>query len=154
MNKLTSFLLSFAVLFVSVACSDVAKTSSDAPNNPNETVTEPENIEETAEDANTEVRQKQIESDTRARDERNEALGDGEVKDDDDLASQVRSELETSIPGSKLSVKVEDSLVTIFGTVPEQQDYESIEPLAKEVEGVKTVKLDVQVVPPNSPESE
>ncbi|MEC4984448.1 MAG: BON domain-containing protein [Oscillatoria sp. PMC 1068.18] len=154
MDKLTTFLLSFALLFGSVACSDVSKTSADAPNSPNDTVTNPEDIEDTAKDANAEVRQKQIESDTRAREERNEALGDETVKDDDDLASQVRSELETSIPGSKLSVKAEESTVTIFGTVPEQADYDQVEPLAKKVEGVKTVKVDVQVVPPESDSTE
>lgn len=69
------------------------------------------------------------------------------VRDDDNLASEVRGKLEANIPGSLLTVKAENGVVTVAGTVPNAEKLATIDNLAKEIKGVKTVKLNVKVAP-------
>ncbi|MGB7444570.1 MAG: BON domain-containing protein [Coleofasciculaceae cyanobacterium] len=148
MKKLSIFLLSSVLLIGVAACSDPAKTSADAPDSMTDKVEDKGEVEETKEDAASEVRQDQLNSDIRAREQRNEVLGDEQVRADSDLESEVRAKLEANIPRGKLAVEAEDGTVAIKGTVPDQKEYETIEPLAKEIKGVKAVTVDVQVVPP------
>lgn len=152
MKKFTSFLLGSIVLLSTAAC-DVARTSADAPTSLDGEVEDPQKIEETKEDASNEVRQDQLDSDIRAREQRNDILGDQTERTDSDLESEVRAKLEANIPGSKLTIDAEEGVVNIVGTVPDQREYDTIEPLAKEILGVKQVKLDVEVVPPTNSES-
>ena len=147
MNKLRSFLLGSILLFGAVGC-DVARTSSDAPDSPDETVEDPAQVEETLEDANSEIRQEQLSSDIRAREQRNDVLGEQEVRDDSDLESEIRAKLEANIPRSKLTVNAENGDVAIVGTVPGDKEYSTILPLAEEVTGVNSVNIDeVEIVP-------
>ena len=147
--KKTAILLISSILFMgTTACSDVSKTSADAPDSVNDKVENPQDVEDTKDDAKNDVRQAQIDADVKAREERNKALGNEQERTEGDLQSEVRAKLEANIPAGKLSVEAEDGVVTIVGTVPDQKEYQTIEPLAKEVKGVKEVKVDVKVVPP------
>ncbi|MBE9064558.1 BON domain-containing protein [cf. Phormidesmis sp. LEGE 11477] len=135
------------VLMLGVAACDTARTSADAPSDVGGEVEDPAAVEETLEDAESEVRQAQLDSDIRAREQRNEVLGDEGERADSDLESEVRSKLEANIPRSKLTIDAEDGNVAISGTVPSDREYETIEPLAKEILGVESVAVDVEVVP-------
>lgn len=146
MNKLTAFLLGSLLLTGAVAC-DTARTSADAPSSVDGEVEDPQDVEETKEDASSEVRQDQLDSDIRAREQRNDIAGDQTERNDSDLESEVRAKLEANIPGAKLTIDAEDGVVGIVGTVPAQKEYDTIEPLAKEILGVKEVNMDVKVVP-------
>ncbi|MBF2014068.1 MAG: BON domain-containing protein [Rivularia sp. T60_A2020_040] len=147
MKKLATFVLSSILIFGAAAC-DTARTSSDAPTSVDGNVDNAQNVEETKEDAQSQIRQDQLNSDIRAREQRNDIVGDQTDRADSDLASEVRSKLEANIPRGQLVVEAEDGIVSIAGTVPDQKEYETIEPLAKEILGVKSVKTDVKVVPP------
>ena len=50
---------------------------------------------------------------------------------------------------------MQDGVVTVGGTVPNQKDLAKIEPLAKEIKGVKQVNVTAVVAPaaPKSPSS-
>ena len=147
MNKITLFLLSGVLIFGAAACDGNAKTSSDAPQTVDGQVENPRNVEETREDAASEIRQNQLNSDIRAREQRNDLIGDQTDRADSDLESEVRSKLEANIPRGKLTIDAEDGVVTIAGTVPDRKEYKTVEPLAKEILGVKEVKMDnVKVV--------
>lgn len=135
------------VLMLGVAACDTARTSADAPSDVGGEVEEPAAVEETVEDAESEVRQAQLDSDIRAREQRNEVLGDEEERTDSDLQSEVRAKLEANIPRSKLTIDAEDGNVAISGTVPSEEEYETIEPLAGEILGVESVAVDVEIVP-------
>ncbi|AFY81042.1 BON domain-containing protein [Oscillatoria acuminata] len=148
MKKITPFLLGLAVLFGAGACQDLERTSADAPVSPDGTVDEPAQVEETYDDARDETRRAQLDSDIRAREERTDAFGDPTDRSDSDLASEVRSKLEANIPRGQLAVLSEDGVVTVTGTVPNQQEYDSITTLAQEIRGVQDVRVDVQVVEP------
>lgn len=146
MNKLTAILLGSTLLFGAVGC-DVARTSGDAPTSEEETVEEPAQVEETLEDATSDIRQEQLDSDIRAREQRNDVFGEQEQRDDSDLESEVRAKLEANIPRSKLTIDAENGAVFITGTVPSEKEYSTIEPLAKEITGVDSVQVDVEIVP-------
>lgn len=146
-HKLSIFLLGSSLLFGTVGC-DVARTSNDAPTSTDGTVEEPAQAQETTEDASSEVRQDQLNSDIRAREQRNDVLGEQGARSDSDLESEIRAKLEANIPRSKLTIEAENGDVVIVGTVPSQQEYSTIESLAKEILGVNTVNIEqVKVVP-------
>jgi len=152
MNKLTAFTLSGVLLFGAVACNtnDVAKTDEAAPDSVSNTVKTPEaeEVKEARKDAENQTRQAQLESDIRAREQRNDmGINGQQVRDDDALESEVRDKLEANIPGGLLTVEAEDGIVTVAGTVLNAEKLAMIDNLAKEIKGVKTVKLNVKVAP-------
>ena len=157
MKKLTSFLLGSALLLGAVACADDAKTSADAPNTVQETpeIPEAEAVQDAQEDAQSEIRRNQLNSDIRAREERNNAFNNGaaEDRDSDDIASEVRSKLEANLPASELVVEAEEGLVIVSGTVPTEEQLDRIEPLALEIKGVDSVNNQA-IVAPAQPEED
>ena len=87
-------------------------------------------------------------SDIRAREQRNDVLGEQGVRDDSDLQSEIRAKLEANIPRSKLTIQAENGDVVIVGTVPGDKEYSTIEPLAREITGVNSVNIEqVEIVP-------
>lgn len=147
MRKVTGIILSGVLAIVAAGC-DYARTSADAPDTLTDGTEDPARVQETKEDAQSEIRQDQLTSDIRAREQRNEVFGEEDVRADSDIESEVRAKLEANIPRSKLTVEAEDGNVVIVGTVPNEREAETIEPLAHEIEGVDSVQVDVNIVPP------
>jgi hyperosmotically inducible periplasmic protein len=126
------------------ACNDASTTSqAPDPNSTNNNSSSPQNSEVAKDDAQSEVRKKQLEADIRAREERNKVTGDQTQRDDSDLASEVRSKLEANIPGGNLTVAAKDGAVTVSGTVPKPDQIAKIEKLGMEIKGVKSVTVKV-----------
>jgi len=151
MQKLTPFLISCLLVFGVAACDNTSKTSESAPSNPNEAPQSPsvQTTEASQTDAQSEVRRKQLEADIRAREQRNNATGGDTQRAAGDLSSEVRSKLEANIPKGQLTVEAADNgTVTVGGTVNNQQELAKIEPLAKEIKGVKIVIVKATVAPP------
>ncbi|MEA5576478.1 BON domain-containing protein [Anabaena sp. UHCC 0451] len=151
MKKLTSFLIGSLLLF-SAACDNAAKTSVNAPEPGEAPVTPASQTTQAAkEDAQSELRRRQLNADIRAREERNLVTGDLTERAAADLSSEVRSKLEANIPGGQLTVKAaKDGTVTVSGTVNNQEQLAKIEPLSKEINGVKNVIVKATVLPPKS----
>ena len=149
MNKFIPLIIGSFLVFGTVGCQDTAKTSTDAPNNAGETVAAPETDDaaKVQNDATSEVRRDQLNSDIRAREQRNNATGGDAERSEGDLQSEVRSKLEANLPASQLGVEAEDGVVTVSGTVPTDEQLQKVEPLAKEIKGVTSVKVNVQVKP-------
>ncbi|MBD2250289.1 BON domain-containing protein [Nostoc parmelioides] len=153
MKKLTPLLVSSLLVFGAAACQDGARTSQSAPDTPTENVQAPsaEATQAAQQDAQSEVRRDQLNSDIRAREQRNNATGGDAQRAEGDLASEVRSKLEANIPNGALTVQAEDNgTVTVGGTVNNQDQLSKIEPLAKEIKGVTNVVVKATVAPPNS----
>lgn len=148
MKKLATLLLGSALLLGAVSCTNAAKTSSGAPNTTNNTGEAPKQDEAQTmhKDSTSNLRQRQLDSDIRAREQRNNATGGDANRADSDLASEVRSKLEANLPDSKLTVDSKDGTVTVAGTVPTQPQYDRIDPLAREIKGVKNVVVNAKVV--------
>ncbi|WP_009631477.1 BON domain-containing protein [Synechocystis sp. PCC 7509] len=149
MKKFIPFIIGSLLAVGAVSCQDTAKTSADAPNNAGETVAAPEasTAAQTQNDATSEVRKDQLNSDIRAREDRNNVTGGDTNRAEGDLKSEVRSKLEANLPASQLGVEAENGVVTVSGTVPTEEQLQKVEPLAKEIKGVTSVKVNVQVKP-------
>jgi osmotically-inducible protein OsmY len=152
MKKLIPFLISTVLVIGTVGCENAAKTSSDAPNTTNETTKAPDTqtAQQTQGDATSPVRKAQIESDIRAREGRNDAGGDDAQRADADLKSEVRGKLEANLPASQLAVDAKEGAITVTGTVPTQEQLSKIDPLAKQIKGVKSVTNKATVAPAKS----
>jgi hyperosmotically inducible periplasmic protein len=166
-NKIAILAL-FGLLTVgTVACSSTDKTSSNAPDpstsgsstssSPASTANGGTNatpatgtVKDNKDDATSKVRRDQLNADIRAREQRNNITGGDTDRDNSDLSSQVRSKLEANIPNGSLTVSAKDGAVEVSGTVPAQAQLAKIERLAKEIKGVKTVRVAAKVAPPTS----
>ena len=152
MKKLTPLLISGVLLFGAVACGDdTARTdpAAPAPGQVGEVPTAEER-QASLEDSQSQVRRDQLDADIRAREERTAALSDDPSdRTPEDLASEVRSKLEANIPDGFLTVQAtEEGIVTVSGTVSDENQLSKIEPLAQEINGVNDVIVNAVVAPP------
>ncbi|MBO3463423.1 BON domain-containing protein [Aetokthonos hydrillicola Thurmond2011] len=152
MKKLTSVIVSSLLLFGAVACgNNTAKTSDAAPDNPSTVPSESPGTQATQaaqKDAQSQTRRNQLNSDIRAREQRNNGFNDGGAtnRSEDAIASEVRSKLEANIPNGHLTVKADKGgTVTVGGTVTNQQQLAKISPLAKQIKGVTKVVVDAKI---------
>ena len=147
MNRkiLASFLMSLLVVTVG-ACSD-AKTTADAPNTTDQKAQTPsaQSTEMAKDDAQSATRAKQLDADIRAKEQRNNAIGNPSNRNDSDIASEVRSKLEANIPNGNLTVSSKDAVVTVSGTVSNLEQLTKIQKLAMEIKGVKSVSINAIV---------
>jgi hyperosmotically inducible periplasmic protein len=130
-------------------CDNSAKTSSDAPGSVKESPTAPDakSAQATKNDATSDVRKAQIESDIRANEQRNNMTGGDTSRSDKDLQNEVSGKLEANLPASQLRINSKNGAVTVTGTVVNQEQVGKIEPLAKQIKGVKSVVNQVAVAP-------
>ncbi len=149
MNKLIPLLVGSVLMIGAVSCENTAKTSADAPGDTNKPALVPDDksAQKTTKDAMSDTRKAQVESDIRAREQRNNMTGGDTVRDNKDLQSEVRGKLEANIPASQLTVDAKDGAITVVGTVPNQDQLNKIKPLAMEIKGVKSVINKVAVAP-------
>jgi hyperosmotically inducible periplasmic protein len=156
MNKMSkpnftqSLLLSILLATSISACSTTSKTASDAPSSTdnNGQVGTTGETKTKQDDAQSDIRKKQLASDIRAREQRNNIGGNGQKRAATDLASEVRSKLEANIPKSKLTVEANDAAaVTVSGSVTSQDQLNKIKPLAQQIKGVKNVIVKAVVAP-------
>jgi hyperosmotically inducible periplasmic protein len=147
-NKIIMLAISGILIVGTVACS-TDKTSSTAPDSTDKVGEVPttKTTDNTQNDAGSKVRKDQLNSDIRAREQRNNVTGGDTIRADSDLSSQVRSKLEANIPNGNLTVSAKDGAVAVSGTVQAQDRLDKIEPLAKQIKGVTSVKVAAKVVP-------
>lgn len=145
MNRKIAFLLLTSSLLVTVVSCTDARTTSEAPapnaNYSSSPTASPQNTQAAMADAQDETRKKQLDADIRAREQRNDAMGNPTKRPDSDLASEVRSKLEANIPKGNLTVESKDANVVVSGTVPSLNDLDKVQGLAMEIKGVKTVTI-------------
>ena len=150
MKNLTTLLLT-SILGLSVAaCENVARTNPSAPRSINTTGEAPglDTVLRNTSDSTSPMRRAQANSDIRAREQRYNTFRQGEgERSDRNLQSEVRSKLEVNIPRSQLAVQSNDGVITVVGYVQTQQELEQIEPLAKQIRGVRDVKVQAKVGP-------
>lgn len=147
MKIILTLMMSTMLVVLTTACNSTDKTTSDAPNTTEKTGNAPTVSETVAaqDDAGSKVRKDQLNSDIRAREQRNNTTGGDTDRSDKDLSSEVRSKLEANIPKSNLTVTAKEGAVVISGTVQKQDQLTKIEPLAKEIKGVQTVNVAAKI---------
>ena len=149
MKKITTLILSSLQLLGTVACENNAKTSKEAPSSTEKTgqVPEAKTVQTTQNDATSKVRRDQLNSDIRAREQRNNVTGGDVDRADNDLSNEVRSKLEANIPNGNLTVAAKNGAVVVSGTVQTQNQLDKIQPLTKQIKGVKSVNVAAKVAP-------
>jgi hyperosmotically inducible periplasmic protein len=147
MRKLAALLLGSALLMGAAACTETSKTSSDAPNSAEKNGQSPTNetVKTNQDDAASQVRKNQLNSDIRAREQRNNMTGGDADRANGDLSSEVRSKLEANIPKSNLAVTAKNGAVVVTGTVTTQEQLDKVKTLAEAIKGVKSVNVAAQV---------
>lgn len=141
-------LLSSLLLVGTVACgNNTSRTSSSAPDSTAQVGSVPDQstVQDNKQDAQSDVRRNQLNSDIRAREQRNNITGGDADRADTDVSSEVRSKLEANLPASQLTVASNKGAVVVSGTVTNQSQLSKIEPLAKEIKGVRSVSVLAQV---------
>jgi hyperosmotically inducible periplasmic protein len=149
MKTILTYLIGGTLMLGTFACSMPSRTTADAPSSAQKAGEAPtqKSAESTKEDATAKVRRDQLNSDIRAREQRNNVTGGDGDRANGDLSSEVRSKLEANIPMGKLTVEAKDGNIVISGTVPTQEQLSKIDSLAKQIKGVKTVNVAAQVAP-------
>ncbi|MFW6359571.1 MAG: BON domain-containing protein [Chroococcales cyanobacterium] len=147
--------ISILLLFL-MACSNVAKTSVNAPDSveTNGEIPDLDTVLSNKSDALSAIRRAQANADIRAREQRYNWFGFWGDRNDSDIESEVRSKLEVNIPGSQLAVESQEGMVIVSGIVSTYQELKKITPLAQEIRGVKDVYVRATVginLPPNHP---
>jgi hyperosmotically inducible protein len=146
--KKTTVLLLGGALALSLSACGASKTSSEAPNtttdNSSPNISQP-TAQTNQNDATNETRRKQLNADIRSAEQRNNVAGDKSVKSDNDIKSEVRSKLEANLPASALAISSKDGAVIVMGTVVNEAQLQKIEPLAKQIGGVKSVAIKATV---------
>jgi hyperosmotically inducible periplasmic protein len=139
------------ILLAMTGCQQAAKTSSEAPDSAANKVETPstESAKSNQSDADSQVRKDQLNSDVRAKEQRNDTMNKGQAmnRSDSDVASEVRSKLEANLPASALTIVAKSGAVMVTGTVPTQAQFDRIDGLAKEIKGVTAVTMKVAVAP-------
>ena len=150
MKKLTTVLLTSLLVFGTAACSNIDKTSADAPSQPGVTNDAPTKTEAQQDlgDAQGQTRRKQLDEDIQAREQRNDIFNNGSAnkRSDSDLASEVRDKLEANLPASELTIETQQGIVNIGGTVPTQEQLARIKPLTEQIKGVRGVEVEASVL--------
>lgn len=171
-SSLPLFLGFLLILTLSACGGNKAKTTAEAPDNANTTGTTttttapgttanntagttatgqgnlPNDTQAAQGDAQSGVRRNQLNSDIRAREQRNNTTGGTAAnRNEGDLASEVRSKLEANIPRGDLTVTANNEDITVSGVVKSQAELNKIEPLAKQIKGVRTVTVKAVVNP-------
>lgn len=147
MKQITTLILSSVLMVVTVACGDVTKTSENAPSSTEKVAETPttKTAQTNKDDATSKVRQAQLDSDIRAREQRNNITGGDSDRANSDLASEVRSKLEANIPNGSLTVVAKDGAVVVSGTVPTVDQLDKVKSLALQIKGVKSVDVAAKV---------
>lgn len=149
MNKFTLLCLTGVLGLGVSACGDVARTSTSAPDSINEVGNPPDldTVLKNKSDATNPTRRAQANADIRAREQRYNVFRKGKERSDRNVQSEVRSKLEVNLPTSQLAIQANQGIVTVTGYVQTQDNLERIEPLAREIRGVRDVNVQAEVGP-------
>lgn len=154
MKKLTTVLLTSFLVFGAAACSNVEKTSANAPDQPGVTTNAPDQSEAQQDvgDAQSQIRRNQLNEDIQAREQRNNLFNNGSAENraDSDIASEVRDKLEANLPEGELTIEAQQGIVTVGGTVTTQEQLAKIKPLTEQIKGVGGVNVEANVVAASS----
>jgi osmotically-inducible protein OsmY len=147
MKILNPALLSALIALGVSSCGGAVKTSGAAPDSTNNQP--PQIAQSTAQEnqnnATSDVRRKQLNSDIRAREQRNKMGGDNGQRSDSDIKNEVRSKLQANLPAAALAIDSKNGVVTVTGTVVDQNQLNKIAPLTQQIPGVQGVQVNAKV---------
>ncbi|MEH1932508.1 MAG: BON domain-containing protein [Nostoc sp.] len=141
MKKLILLLVSGVLVVGTFGCQEAPKTGSETPSTTNEVAQAPATPasqinQTTAKIPGTETTPLAASTD---------AEKTAATKAKGDLKTEVSKKLNKGLPGNKLQVENKEGEIILKGTAASVQELQKAETLAKEVKGVKTVKVEAKV---------
>ncbi|MEH1848611.1 MAG: BON domain-containing protein [Nostoc sp.] len=151
MKKLIPLLVSSILVVGTFGCQEAAKTGSETPSTTNEAAQAPatpaSQINQTADKTTAKIPGK--ETTPLAASTGTKVKTDSEkiaaTKAKSNLKTEVSEKLNKGLPGNKLQVENKEGEIILKGTAASQEELNKAETLAKEVQGVKTVKVKAKV---------
>ncbi|MDZ8083303.1 MAG: BON domain-containing protein [Nostoc sp. DcaGUA01] len=150
MKKLILFLVSGILVIGAVGCQEATKTGSETPNTTNEASQAPATpasqtnptIDKTV---NVPAQPTVVTPPTTQGKVKTDSLKIAATKNKSDLKTEVSKKLNQGLPGNKLQVESKEAEIILKGTATSVEELTKAETLAKEVQGVKTVKVEAKV---------
>ncbi|MFN6461514.1 MAG: BON domain-containing protein [Nostoc sp. DedVER02] len=146
MKKLILLLVSSILVVGTFGCQEAPKTGSETPSTTNEAAQVPAKpasvTNETAKLPAIQTTPLAAGTDTKVKTS-SEKTAATKVKSD--LKTEVSTKLNKGLPGNKLQVENKEGEIILKGTATSAEELKKAETLAKEVQGVKTVKIEAKV---------
>ncbi|QKQ71999.1 BON domain-containing protein [Nostoc sp. TCL240-02] len=146
MKKLILLLVSSILVVGTFGCQEAPKTGSETPSATNEAAQIPakpaSQTNETAKVPGIQTTPLAASTDTKVK-TGSEKTATTKVKSD--LKTEVSAKLNKGLPGNKLQVENKEGEIILKGTVTSAEELKKAETLVKQVQGVKTVKVEAKV---------
>ncbi|MBD0266294.1 MAG: BON domain-containing protein [Tolypothrix sp. Co-bin9] len=146
MKKLILLLVSSILVVGTFGCQEAPKTGSETPSTTNEAAQVPakpaSQTNETAKVPGIQTTPLGASTDTKVKTD-SEKTAATKVKGD--LKTEVSAKLNKGLPGNKLQVENKEGEIILKGTATSAEELKKAETLAKEVQGVKTVKVEAKI---------
>lgn len=150
MKKLIPFLVSGILVIGAVGCQETTKTGSETPSTTNEASQAPAKpASETNPSVDNTVKVPAqptlVPIPTSQTKLKIDSPKTAATKAESDLKIEVSKKLNKDLPGNKLEVENKEDEIILKGTASSVEELKKAETLAKEVQGVKTVKVEAKV---------
>ncbi|MFW9258129.1 BON domain-containing protein [Nostoc sp. CALU 546] len=150
MKKLIPLLISGILVVGTFGCEEAPKTGSETPSTTNQAAQAPatpasqinQTTDKTAKIPGKEATPLVASTDTKVKTDSEKTAA---TKAKSDLKTEVSAKLNKSLPGNKLQVENKEGEIILKGTAASTEELKKAETLAKEVQGVKTVKVEAKV---------
>ncbi len=146
MKNLIPLLVSSILVVGAFGCQEAPKTGSETPSTTNEAAQIPakpaSQINQTAKIPGTQMTPLAASTDTKVKTDSEKTAA---TKAKSDLKTEVSEKLNKGLPGNKLVVENKEDEIILKGTATSAEELQKAETLAKEVQGVKTVKMEAKV---------
>ncbi|MEH2288087.1 BON domain-containing protein [Nostoc sp.] len=146
MKKLILLVVSGILVIGTFGCQEAPKTGSETPSTTNETAEVPA---KPASQTNQTLKVPETQTTPLAASTGTKVKTDSEktaaTKVKSDLKTEVSEKLNKGLPGNKLQVENKQGEIILKGTAASVEELKKAETLAKEIPGVKTVKLEAKV---------
>ena len=145
MKKLILLLVSSMLVVGTFGCQDAPKTGSETPSTTNEAAQAPakpaSQINQTAKVPGIETTPLAASTGTKVNIHSEKTT----TKAESDLKAEVSKKLNKGLPGNKLQVENKEGEIILKGIAASAEELQKAETLIKEVQGVKTVKVEAKV---------
>ncbi|WP_373527027.1 BON domain-containing protein [Nostoc sp.] len=141
MKKLIPLLVSSILVVGTFGCEEALKTGSETPST-NEAAQAPAKPASQINQTVDKTTPSAVSSDTKVK---TDADKTAITKVNGDLKTEVSKKLNKGLPGNKLQVENKEGEIILKGAVSSVEELQKAETLAKEVQGVKTVKVEAKV---------
>ncbi|MEH1912272.1 MAG: BON domain-containing protein [Nostoc sp.] len=147
MKKLILLLVSGVLVVGTFGCQEAPKTGSETPSTTNEATQAPAMPASQINQTTAKIPAKEttpLAANTGTK-VKTDAEKTAATKAKGDLKTEVSKKLNKGLPGNKLQVENKEGEIILKGTATSVEEIQKAETLAKEVQGVKTVKVEAKV---------